>query len=107
MQDATLTIAMIHDVFADPDGEKRLAARLLQARDGGAELAVLPELPLNPWSPASRTPRNEDAEKPEGPRHDAHLAAYRRLTHPREMGSLFKVIGIVPSQAPFPPGLER
>ena len=37
---------------------------------------------------------------------DSHLAAYRRLTAPTEMGDVFKVIGLVPATAPLPPGLE-
>lgn len=37
---------------------------------------------------------------------EAHIAAHRRLTHPTEMGSLFKTIAIVPQGAPPPPGLE-
>ncbi|WP_284162771.1 SAM-dependent methyltransferase [Frigidibacter sp. SD6-1] len=37
---------------------------------------------------------------------DSHLAAYRRLTHPSEMGELFKVIACHPSGAPPPPGLD-
>ncbi|HEV8035578.1 class I SAM-dependent methyltransferase, partial [Yoonia sp.] len=36
----------------------------------------------------------------------AHIAAHRRLTHPAEMGDLFKVIGLYPSTATPPPGLE-
>ena len=36
----------------------------------------------------------------------SHIAAHRRLTHPDEMGSLFKVIGLAPMAAPLPPGLE-
>ncbi len=36
----------------------------------------------------------------------AHIAAHRRLTHPEEMGSLFKVLGLSPNDAPPPPGLE-
>ena len=36
----------------------------------------------------------------------SHIAAHRRLTHPGEMGDLFKVIGIYPSHATPPPGLE-
>jgi SAM-dependent MidA family methyltransferase len=36
---------------------------------------------------------------------DAIAAAHRRLTHPREMGDLFKVIGLAPQGAPLPPGL--
>lgn len=35
-----------------------------------------------------------------------HIAAHRRLTHPAEMGDLFKVIGIYPATATPPPGLE-
>lgn len=37
---------------------------------------------------------------------DQHIAAHRRLTHPQEMGSLFKVMGIYPDGAPPPAGLE-
>ncbi|MEL6639758.1 MAG: SAM-dependent methyltransferase [Pseudomonadota bacterium] len=36
----------------------------------------------------------------------SHIAAHRRLTHPGEMGDLFKVIGIYPPDANPPPGLE-
>jgi SAM-dependent MidA family methyltransferase len=34
----------------------------------------------------------------------AHIAAHRRLTHPAEMGDLFKVIGITPKHAAILPG---
>lgn len=37
---------------------------------------------------------------------DQHIAAHRRLTHPQEMGSLFKVLGLYPDTAPPPAGLE-
>lgn len=37
---------------------------------------------------------------------DAHIAAHRRLTHPSEMGNLFKVMGLYPDGSPPPPGLE-
>ena len=36
----------------------------------------------------------------------SHIAAHRRLTHPDEMGDLFKVISIYPASAIPPPGLE-
>ena len=36
---------------------------------------------------------------------DAHIAAHRRLTHPAEMGDLFKVLGIYPANATPPAGL--
>jgi len=35
-----------------------------------------------------------------------HIAAHRRLTHPEEMGNLFKVLGVAPRAAPPLPGLE-
>ncbi|MDX1742817.1 MAG: SAM-dependent methyltransferase [Ruegeria sp.] len=34
------------------------------------------------------------------------FAAHRRLTHPDEMGNLFKVLGLYPSPSSPPPGLE-
>ncbi|WP_299412597.1 SAM-dependent methyltransferase [uncultured Sulfitobacter sp.] len=37
---------------------------------------------------------------------DTHIAAHRRLTHPQEMGNLFKTFGIVPTGAAMLPGLE-
>ncbi|MEZ5779209.1 MAG: SAM-dependent methyltransferase [Paracoccaceae bacterium] len=37
---------------------------------------------------------------------EAHIAAHRRLTHPREMGQLFKVIASFPQGASPPVGLE-
>ncbi|WP_171239608.1 class I SAM-dependent methyltransferase [Ruegeria sp. HKCCA5491] len=37
---------------------------------------------------------------------DKLVSAHRRLTHPNEMGNLFKVLGLYPSYAAPPPGLE-
>jgi SAM-dependent MidA family methyltransferase len=37
---------------------------------------------------------------------NAHVAAHRRLTHPDEMGTVFKVMGLYPDAASVPPGLE-
>jgi SAM-dependent MidA family methyltransferase len=39
-----------------------------------------------------------------GERLESHLAAYRRLTGPQEMGSLFKVLALTGAAAPLPPG---
>ena len=36
----------------------------------------------------------------------SHVAAHRRLTHPAEMGSLFKVISVTPMAAPPVPGFD-
>ena len=41
-----------------------------------------------------------------GARLSSHIAAHRRLTHPEEMGRLFKVIGLYPATGTPPPGLE-
>ena len=42
----------------------------------------------------------------QGPHLEAHIAAHRRLTHPEEMGTLFKVMALTPMGAPKPPALE-
>ncbi len=68
---------MITEVFWSSDGASRLTERLAQAGEAGASLAVLPELPLDPWSPATREPREDDAEPPGGPRHEILAAAAR------------------------------
>lgn len=74
-----MIVALVSDVFYDPGGPERLASRLIDARTRGAELVLLPELPLNPWSPASRIPLEEDAEPVEGPRHQILSAAARDI----------------------------
>jgi predicted amidohydrolase len=64
-----MKVALLSDVFFTPDGESRLRRRLADAKSQGADLVVLPEIPLNPWSPATDMARDEDAEPPAGPRH--------------------------------------
>lgn len=46
------------------------------------------------------------AEKLSGPARIEHIAAHKRLTHPDEMGTLFKVMGLRPPDAPPLPALE-
>ena len=75
MASDTLKVALVTEVFHDPEGRDRLRAMLARARDQGAELAVLPELPLNSWCPAGRVPDDADAEGPEGPRQRALAGA--------------------------------
>jgi predicted amidohydrolase len=65
----SLTVALLSEVFVGDDAGRRLGERLEEAAGLGAGLVVLPELPLNDWSPASPHPRDEDAEPPFGPRH--------------------------------------
>lgn len=64
-----MKVALISDVFHDADGGARLRARLGEAKALGADLALLPEIPLNRWSPATTAVRDDDAEPPDGPRH--------------------------------------
>ncbi len=53
------------------------------------------------------TPRAQAlAERLTGAALDDHIAAHRRLTHPGEMGTLFKVVALFPKGAPPPPGLD-
>ena len=36
-----------------------------------------------------------------------HITAHRRLTHPDEMGQLFKAFAILPKDAPIPAGFPN
>ncbi len=47
------------------------------------------------------------AQKLSGDALDQHIAAHRRLTHPAEMGELFKVIGLHPKDSPPLPGFTH
>ena len=60
-----LNVALIRMVFLDRSASD-LREVLKQARSRGADLAVLPELPLNVWSPASKVVQNDEAEPPAG-----------------------------------------
>ena len=66
--DGKLTVALISEVFWEPDGTQRLKQRLAEVAERGADLAVLPELPLNAWRPSTKEARPEDAEPVDGPR---------------------------------------
>ncbi|MGR3713407.1 MAG: class I SAM-dependent methyltransferase [Shimia sp.] len=44
------------------------------------------------------------ADRLQGEALNSHVAAHRRLTHPSEMGNLFKVLALFPKDAPPPPG---
>ena len=64
-----MKVALVHEVYPIREDRDRLRQRLSEARQAGAELAVLPELPLDRWVPSTRDVRDEDAEEPEGERH--------------------------------------
>lgn len=91
-----LSIGLISDVFFSPDADERLQRRLHEAKAKGADVALLPEIPLNPWSPATPTPRSDDEEEPGGKR--AQLMA----TVAREVG-----IGLVGGAIVRDPGTGR
>lgn len=71
-----LKVALIREVFFEEG--LILEDFLLRARDQGADLAVLPEIPLSPWAPATKKARDEDTEEPLGPRHTRQAEAARK-----------------------------
>jgi len=77
-RDGKLTVALISEVFYEADGPARLIDRVAEAAGRGADLAVLPEIPLNPWRPATKSVVEEDAEPEGGPRTQAMAEAARR-----------------------------
>ena len=38
---------------------------------------------------------------------ESHISAHRRLTHPKEMGALFKALSLFPKETSCPPGFEQ
>jgi predicted amidohydrolase len=75
--DGRLTVALVSEVFWQPDGVVRLGQRLDEAARRGADLALLPELPLHPWRPATKDAVDEDAELMGGPRTTIQAEAAR------------------------------
>ena len=61
-----LHVALITEVFFDDPTGERLERALIDAQSQGADLALLPEIPLNRWSPASKKAIDEDAEELNG-----------------------------------------
>ncbi len=79
MNEAIVKVALISDVFYDNNPAQRLKDRLGEAKELGAGLAVLPEIPLNPWAPATKESRDDDAEAPGGERHVIQSEAARAV----------------------------
>jgi N-carbamoylputrescine amidase len=73
--DGKLTVALISEVFWEADGTQRLKQRLAEVAERGADLAVLPEIPLNAWRPSTKEARPDDAEPMDGPRATAQREA--------------------------------
>ncbi len=76
---ASLGVALITEVFHEDPGGERLRAHLGAAKRRGADVAVLPELPLNPWAAYSTDARDEDAEMIDGPRQRTMAEAAREV----------------------------
>jgi N-carbamoylputrescine amidase len=70
-----LRVALLSDVFFGEGAFERLRDRLAHAKGLGAQLVVLPELPLQGWAPATKVAREEDAEALGGPRQQQLAAA--------------------------------
>lgn len=63
-----LRVALVRGLFLGERALDLLTEYLLECHERGAEIAVLPELALHSWSPATREVREEDAEEAGGPR---------------------------------------
>ena len=74
-----LNIALISDVFVGDGARERLLSRLQKAKDAGADLAVLPEIACNPWSPATKQLQEEDAENFGGERCQMQATAAKEI----------------------------
>ncbi|PIE07552.1 MAG: methyltransferase [Rhodobacterales bacterium] len=105
--------ALENHAFADPlahPGQADLTAHV----DFEALARAAPRLTASRLTPQGVflerlgiTPRARAlAEQLSGEALEAHIAAHRRLTHPEEMGHLFKVLGLVRPGAPMLPGLD-
>jgi predicted amidohydrolase len=68
MSSPTLRVALLSECFFGEAAQERLAKALAEAKRRGAELVLLPELPLQEWRPWSKEARDEDAEEPGGRR---------------------------------------
>ena len=92
-----------HPGLADLTAHVDFGAFGAAARRGGAQV----------WGPLEQGvflerlgigPRAQKlAETATGPARKNIIAAHRRLTHPAEMGSLFKTVVLTPSHSPAPP----
>lgn len=60
--DGELGVALIHRLFHGPGADAELVDCLVDAKNRGASLAVLPELPLDHWIPGTEERRAEDSE---------------------------------------------
>jgi N-carbamoylputrescine amidase len=69
--------ALLSATFLGVEAADQLSTALGMARQAGAELVVLPELPCNSWCPATPAVDAADAEPPFGRRHQLQSSAAR------------------------------
>lgn len=74
-EDGRLTVALVSETYWEPDGTARLRDRLAEAAERGADVALLPELPLNQWRPSTKDAVEADAEPMDGERARAQAEA--------------------------------
>ena len=74
-----IKIALVSDVFFGPGARERLRDRLVESKEAGADLAVLPEIATLPWAPATKDARDEHAEPPGGPLHTMQAELAREV----------------------------
>jgi len=86
MEDHAITIALISEVFSSEDS---LIASLQEAHEQGTELAILPELPLHSWSPATKIAKADDAE-PSGGHREMMLRNAARKTRTGILGGVIR-----------------
>jgi N-carbamoylputrescine amidase len=70
MTGKALWVALVTEVFPDDPEGTHLRSLLAKAREDRADLAVLPEIPLNAWSPVTKAARDDDAEEEGGARQE-------------------------------------
>jgi predicted amidohydrolase len=70
-----MKVALITEVFFNDRKGIALRDHLTRAVDQGADVAVLPELPLSAWAPFSKVVHDEDAEPDGGPRQETMCQA--------------------------------
>jgi len=105
--------AMAGHAYADPLADPGGADLTAHVAFGALARAANPAVPsaLTPQGVLLKrlgiTPRAQTLLKGlSGLARDQLVAAHRRLTHPEEMGNLFKVLALMPPSAAPPPGLD-
>lgn len=78
MSDGPVRLALLRELFVGDEGLDALAGSVAEAAARGADLVVLPELPVHRWFPATPDVRDGDAAAPDGRRVTAQAEAAKR-----------------------------